>query len=367
MKRVEQIEELRCRFQSLNQTQRRKPGDPPLSRSKMREDPVPDPCPDLLKKLEEIKKQRVNQTAHLILAKALGVQLKAPSLSEEERKQKDIHGEYEKVHPPVNFIVIEDLSRYLTKQDRAPSENSRLMKWSHRAVTHKLEELCKPYGIPILEAPAAYSSRFCSRTGVPGFRAEEVTIKDKHRWPYRKWLEQDEKEDEEEKKRRDFLEKLFESLKANPKKTGFVPIVGGPIFIPIKSHLSKNKPEDLKPSVQQADINAAINIGLRAISSPLIEDIHHRVRSEIKEQSKIIVSKTGSIEKRRFKKETEIQMIKTEEIKKINKPPNFFIDRARIANFEKAKIENVEYASGKAIWTKVKNQQWEQCERLNKR
>ena len=124
MKRIEQIEELRCRFQSLNQSQRKKPGDRPPSWSEMRNNPVPDPCPDLLKKLEELKKQRVNQTAHLILAEALGVKLKASSKLEKERKQKDIHGEYEKARDPVNFIVIEDLSRYLTKQDRSPSEKT---------------------------------------------------------------------------------------------------------------------------------------------------------------------------------------------------------------------------------------------------
>ena len=393
MKRIEQIEELRCRFQSFNQAQRRKPGNPPFSWSEMRKNPVPDPCPDLLKKLEEIKKQRVNQTAHLILAEALGAQLKTPSLSEKERKQKDIHGEYKKVRDPVDFIVIEDLSRYLTKQDRAPSENSRLMKWSHRAVTHKLEELCEPYGIPILKVPAAYSSKFCSRSSLPGFRAEEVTIRDKNRYPYKKRLEKNESETDDEKKQREFLEKLFKDLETDPKKTGLVPKAGGSIFVPFK-------PLDKKRSkyTMQADINAAINIGLRAIASPLAKKIHHRIRSEIKEKSgnkkntvsktgsiekriskketkteikeklgskKIIVSKMGSIEKRRFKEETEVKMIKTEDGEKINKKSNFFIDESGIADFEKATINSVKYASGKAIWTKVKQDQWKRCEELN--
>jgi hypothetical protein len=71
--------------------------------------------------------------------------------------------------------VLEDLSRYRTSQERGPSENSRLMKWCHRAVTEKLKELCEPYGIPVLETPPAYTSQFCSRTGVAGFRAREIT------------------------------------------------------------------------------------------------------------------------------------------------------------------------------------------------
>ena len=374
MKRIEQIEELRCRFQSLNQSQRKRSGDRPSSWSEMRNNPVPDSCPDLLKRLEELKKQRVNQTAHLILAEALGVKLKAPSKPEKERKQKDIHGEYEKARDPVNFIVIEDLSRYLTKQDRSPSENSRLMKWSHRAVTNKLKELCEPYGIPILEVPATYSSRFCSRTGIPGFRAEEITIRDKNRYPYKKWLEKDEKEDNEEKTRREFLEKLFNELgdskvssKTGKLKTALVPKKGGPIFVPIKDYTSDKKQGALKSAVMQADINAAINVGLRAIASPIVGEIHHRIRSETKAKQgskKIIVGK-GSIEKRRFNKETEIKLIKTNDTEKIHKKSNFFIDKVEFANFEKAEIEGVKYASGKAIWTKVKKEQWNRCKQLN--
>ena len=59
---------------------------------------------------------------------------------------------YEKFREPADFIVIEDLSRYRASQGRAPRENSRLMKWCHRAVRDKLKELCEPFGIPVLEA-----------------------------------------------------------------------------------------------------------------------------------------------------------------------------------------------------------------------
>ena len=245
------------------------------------------------------------------------------------------------------------------------------MKWSHRAVTNKLKELCEPYGIPVLEVPAAYSSRFCSRTGIPGFRAEEITIKDKNRYPYKQWLEEQENKDNEEKSQREFLKKTFDKLEKHKErfknsklKTALVPKTGGSIFVPIKDH----KQGALRSAVIQADINAAINVGLRAIVSPLVEEVHHRIRSEIKEKAgskKIVVSKTGSIEKRMFKKETEIKMDKEKEIESINKKPNFFIDRAKIANFEKATINNVIYASGKAIWAKIKQKQWKRCEELN--
>src|SRR5204862_6459922 len=75
LERIEQIEELRRRFQALNQTLRRIPGKPP---EKSRDESIPDPCPDLLDKLDRLKEQRVNQTAHMILAQALGVRLATP-------------------------------------------------------------------------------------------------------------------------------------------------------------------------------------------------------------------------------------------------------------------------------------------------
>jgi hypothetical protein len=132
LERIEQIEELRKRFQSLNQTIRREIGGKPPSR---RDESVPDPCPDLLDKLDNLKEQRVNQTAHMILAEALGVRLAPPAGDKKKlRDLRDQHGIYEKILDkhgkwigPVDFIVIEDLSRYRASQGRAPRENSRLM------------------------------------------------------------------------------------------------------------------------------------------------------------------------------------------------------------------------------------------------
>ena len=126
LERVEQVEELRKRFQSLNQMLRRKAGGRPPIR---RDESVPDPCQDLLDKLENLKEQRVNQTAHMILAAALGLRLAPPPANKRElRQEKDQHGTYEKILDkkdrwigPVDFVVIEDLSRYRASQGRAPT------------------------------------------------------------------------------------------------------------------------------------------------------------------------------------------------------------------------------------------------------
>src|SRR5437867_6872702 len=71
-----------------------------------------------------------------------------------------------------------------------PSENTRLMRWCHRAVADKLKEVCEPLGLPVIETPAAYSSRFCSRTGVAGFRAVEVGPSDREEFRWRRLLKQ---------------------------------------------------------------------------------------------------------------------------------------------------------------------------------
>src|SRR5437899_11889948 len=123
----------------------------------------------------------------MILAQALGVRLKAPGSTDDEHKHREtenIHGEYERIpgRQPVDFIVLEDLSRYTTDKSRSRSENSRLMKWCHRAINEKVKLLAEPFGIPVLEVFASYTSKFDARTGAPGFRATEVTAADRFFW-----------------------------------------------------------------------------------------------------------------------------------------------------------------------------------------
>jgi hypothetical protein len=339
MERIEQLEELRKLCQSLNQTLRRPiGGKPPISR----DDSIPDPCPKILAKLDEIKEQRRNQTAHMMLAEALGLKLAGPDERPESgddaarkaQEAKDAHGEYVKVDDKghavadndskawrgvVDFIVIEDLSRYLTSQGRAPRENSRLMKWCHRAIRDKLEQMCEPFGVLMVETPAAYSSRFCSRTGVAGFRATELSAaslaESKWKWKTRK-PNDEAKEKPESKKRREQWESLYERLrKANESRDGkskgqkfrtlLAPEAGGSVFVPMadlnREHQrpakDPNHPKKYRPIIQyclvtleegqtkeprliHSDINAAVSLALRAVASPRIWSIHSRLRSE---------------------------------------------------------------------------------------
>lgn len=362
MQRIEQIEELRRRFQSLNQTQRRAIGSPPPTK---RDDSIPDCCPDLLEKLDHIKEQRANQTAHMILAEALGLRLAPPPADKRRlRSSRDVHGQYVKAREPVDFIVIEDLSRYRSSQGRAPRENSRLMKWCHRAVRDKLRELCEPFGMPVVETPAAYSSRFCSRSGVAGFRAVEVGPGFDREFPW--VMLKDKVEDGKPTAEAKWVQELIRQVHAlnegrngKPPRTLLAPQTGGPIFVPI---VDKVEGADLQPAVTQADINAAINLGLRAIADPRLWQIHPRCRT-LREGGEI-----RTREKRKFGEKGLLLSIQRAGGVKADDThnPNFFADvSGSLPAWEGAIVDRQRLLSGRCLWSEVKKLQWQRCAKIN--
>jgi hypothetical protein len=375
IERIEQLESLRQRCQSLNRALMQTPGKPAKLGSSKRGIELPDPCPELLDRLEKLKEQRVNQTAHLILAQALGVRLRSHTQNAAARKRHDIHGEYEKFRAPVDFLVLENLDRYLASQGRTRNENSRLMKWCHRAILGKLKQLCEPYGLRALETPAAYSSRFCSLTSVAGFRAVELTPASREEFRWRKHLDRladperakklsrDEREESQRVKTLfDTLEKLNADLRAkNPARpkwrTLLAPVAGGPIFVPMRGN------------PQQADINAAINLGLRAIAAPENAEIHVRLRSK-RDGDRFFVRAENLREKARWK--TDKHEIKSPEGESLagllsENYPNFFADVGSVANFDRAEISGKGgFASGRGLWGTIKQQDWPRVEKINR-
>ena len=416
-KRIEQIEELRKRCQSLNQLQRRHIGGKPPIR---RDESVPDACPQILDKLDNIKEQRVNQTAHMILAEALGLALDVPPNNKGElRTDRDLHGSYRKVLDksgnwirPVDFIIIEDLSRYRSTQGRAPRESGRLMKLCHRSIRDKLKQLCEVFSIPVLETPAAYSSRFCSRTGVPGFRAEEVapgfTKIGNWAWITQK-KEADDRPTPEAQRLKSLdseltraqleLERSWKEKKKNqpcPKRTLLVPSSGGPIFVPI---IDKTEGSDHHPASVQADINAAINLALRAVSDPRLWEIHPRLRTEHAgsepgkpklKQFPASESKPTRLQTRETRKYPKAQPVDlsctSQTLLADSHKPNFFADLAGLRDlacetakqeFDKTWLEKewieAKIAAEKApalihtkpFWGTVKARQWYRIQQIN--
>ncbi len=411
MERIEQLESLRQRCQSLNRALRQEPGQPAnLGRSK-RGIELPDPCPELLDRLDALKEQRVNQTAHLILAQALGVRLRAHGEDDAARLARDIHGEYERIpeREPVDFLVLENLDRYLASQGRSRGENSKLMKWSHRAILGKLKQLCEPYGLRVLETPAAYSSRFCSLTGVAGFRAVELTPESAKEFRWKKHLDRladpvrEKKLSKDERAESQRVQSLFAELegmnadirKANPTRpkwrTLLAPTAGGPIFIPAskmewfdRKNRKTGKTERVfgykqvgscRPVVAQADINAAINLGLRAIASPETGDIHLRIRAK-REGETFVVRADNKREKARWGEKTvKVEVLKESERKKLlaDAHLNFFADLGAVAEYDHTEIAGGNsFASGRGIWGTIKGndrhvgKDWQRVEEINR-
>ncbi|MDW8255340.1 MAG: type V CRISPR-associated protein Cas12b [Chloroflexota bacterium] len=375
--RIEQLERLRKRWQSLNRALQIRPGQPPRSGRELRDRPVPDPCPDILEKLEQLREQRINQTAHWIVAEALGVELQPPGCAE-QRRAAHLHGAYRRREmrgqelDPVAMIVFEDLSRYRTSQDRPPSENTRLMQWCHRAILTKVKMMCEPLGILVLETNAAYSSRFCSRTGVAGFRAIEVTDRDRHRHPWKGILQRCQERREQQQPLEDedrLVEEVFARLSewsahaSRHPRTLLLPQAGGPLFVPMVdwSFAGQNR-----PGIQQADINAALNIALRGIVGPHARRIRLRLRCD-KTPEGVWKPKTESLLERAAN--ANLPALSFPESRD-SQHLTAFVDWGGVAQFDIADLalpdgRQVRCASGKGLWASVKRRQWQRIRDLN--
>lgn len=360
MARLEQLGALRRLFLRYNRSLDREPGEPAKFGRADAGRQSGEPCALLLAKIDRMKEQRIDQTAHLILAQALGVRLREHRGDLAERMASDRHGEYEAIagRAPADFIVIENLDRYLTSQGRAPSENSRLMQWSHRAVRDKIKMLAEePFGIPVVEVSAAYSSRFCAATGEAGARCEErpaldTFLRDQltkraaapvasgqidHRDLYRRLLEQFGILERENAKRA--------AAKKSP-RTLLLPKAGGPLFAGAKS-----------APVRQADLNAASNLALRAVAAPDALHLLHKVRA-VKDAESFVPKRANTREKAAFTADVCIALA-TEPSAKLahSRSPNFFHDAASIAAFDRGTLVTgaavLSIAAGVGLWRGV--------------
>jgi IS605 OrfB family transposase len=288
MRRLDQILNLRQRCQSFAKLEDRyhrqflkNDFNPPDS---VPREEIDDVCPLLLERSNRIREQRVNQAAHLILAEALGMELKNPAEVENKNGRKnevDLHGEYQrrkdkngKPYPRCSVIVLENLERYRTSQERTRSENSRLMQWAHRAIIEKLEDMCRPFGITLMLVDPAFTSHFDSRNGLPGVRVNQVSRGFHVQYPYAKWINDKTKKGDKTSLALE-IEKLIADFDAHPNYGGtlVLAVEGGKEFVPVMS------PEGGE-SVVNADITAAANIGLRGVADPQRWDIFPRLRTK---------------------------------------------------------------------------------------
>lgn len=215
----------------------------------------------ILNDLENMREQRVKQLASRIVEAALGVgRVKIP------KKSKDPKRHYERVDAPCHVVVIENLTKYRPEETRNRRENRQLMTWCSGKVKKYLSESCSLHGLSLWEVSPRYTSRQDSRTGSPGIRCEEVSVEKFFKTPFRqREVARAEEKDSKNKASayEQYLIELKERWKSRSEETALlrIPRKGGEIFVSANSNSPASKG-------LQADLNAAANIGLKAITDP---------------------------------------------------------------------------------------------------
>lgn len=227
-----------------------------------------------LNTIENLREQRVKQLSSRIIEAALGLgriskkDFKKNSLPQNISKdwRNKIKRHLKPVDETCQAVIIENLTSYKPDQTKTRRENSQLMSWSSSRVKEYLSEGCDLYGLELREVSANYTSRQDSRTGYPGVRCIDV--------PQNKFLEskfwlkeisKSEKKvlDKKANLKDKYLLEITDLIKKGNLKnqTIRIPINGGSIFVSADS----NSP--LSNGIQ-ADLNAAANIGLKALLDP---------------------------------------------------------------------------------------------------
>jgi len=239
---------------------------------------VPEPGDDslrnfakrILNALERMRENRVKQLASRIAEAALGI-------GSEDRKhwEKGTRRPRQRIQEPrfapCHAVVIENLTHYRPEETRTRRENRGLMTWSAGKVKKFLAEACQLHGLHLREVSAAYTSRQDSRTGAPGVRCLDVPLTEFRRqngyWQSEiaraRKRSQDRKEDARDRLLLDLDESLPKDAIAHSASQPVLPIPhrGGDIFV-------SADPDSPASKGLQADLNAAANIGLKALMDP---------------------------------------------------------------------------------------------------
>lgn len=357
--RLTQLEELRHSLQSMNRQLHNKLGQEVVFGAGTRNQQVIDPCPEILEKIDSLREERVHQIAHNIVAQALGVRL----LSETKEKAaldesgRDVyHGSYEVIpgRKPVDFVVLENLKKYRTGIDRAPDENTTLMRWAHRQILAKVKQLLtEVFGIPVLETHAAYTSKFDYTDSTPGFRAQQLTLS------YCRRMEELAKTEKERKTAIAYTDilKHLEAENVVKKLHLYCPRQGGEFFI--SQHNSKSI------SVRNADMNASANIAWRALAAPEQFELIHRLRLNKTAKGELKLQLINSREK--SLKDKELVRTAPEQVEKSGHITAFYGEPPYGAPLCYLQDDSspIPFTYSKHVWGYIKNHAWDICHRLN--
>ena len=232
----------------------------------------------ILSAMERMRDQRVKQIASRIAGSALGLGGKWGMRDIPANKAKNRPARSKPVwledsspkYSPCHTVVIENLTNYRPDETQTRRENRQLMSWASSKVEKYLSEACQLNGLHLRSVSAGYTSRQDSRTGAPGSRCCDVSVKDFQKKPWwRKSVETAKQKNKEGKGSEldRYLESLDEQCAAevatasSSMTTLRIPKNGGDLFVSADQH---------SPAAKglQADLNAAANIGLKALLDP---------------------------------------------------------------------------------------------------
>jgi IS605 OrfB family transposase len=223
----------------------------------------------ILDAMESMRENRVKQLASRIAEAALGIGKEEKGKDGRQRKrpqQRILAPQF----APCHAVIIENLTRYRPEETRTRRENQQLMSWSSSKVKKYLSEACQLNGLHLREVSAAYTSKQDSRTGAPGMRCKDVPVKDFLESPF--WNMQITAADQKMRdgSKGDARERYLLALRTHWATMPDVEKAGRSIRIPYRGgevFVSAQKTSPASGGLQ-ADLNAAANIGLKALLDP---------------------------------------------------------------------------------------------------
>jgi hypothetical protein len=220
----------------------------------------------ILDTLEHLRENRIKQLASRLVEAALGIG--------SEDKQNHWDGgtkrprmrieatTHDKRFLPCHAIIGEDLQNYRPEQSRLRSENRRIRDWAARNVRKYIVEGCELNGLYFDEVSPRWTSQQDSRTGAPGIRCEDLAVTDFLK--RKKLIASARKGDRARDRYISALARRYASNaeeQADSKMLLRIPNNSGELFV--SADVDSSTTNGI-----QADLNAAANIGLRALMDP---------------------------------------------------------------------------------------------------
>jgi IS605 OrfB family transposase len=240
----------------------------------------PDPAGEgfgqrMLDALERMRENRVKQLASRIVEAALGVGIEQSRTEKGKQRQRPRKQIPDARFAPCHAVVIENLTHYRPDELQTRRENRQLMTWASGQVKKHLTDQCQLHGLHLREVQPAYTSRQDFRTGAPGMRCVDVTVSE-----FCKRFRRDLRRATVAPKPNALEQYLLDlaAMHCETKNDRLVPKdghsdcllriprKGGEIFVSALELATKTR-KNGAPGIH-ADLNAAGNIGLKALTDP---------------------------------------------------------------------------------------------------